>query len=704
QLEGALLSYRPWRLRLDDLSASLEAERGRLVLKSLSGVMNGGTLSGGGSIELEGFRARKGALELTLDGATLDWPKGFQGGLDGHLTLQGTESGPLLAGTLTLANASYRGDPQTLGSTDKSLSVSEEDNERGVLAGLALDVQLRTDSDVRVDNPFGRFAFGVDVRATGSAAAPRLAGQVEFQPQGYVYWSGRRFTIERALLDWKATSGLLPFVQARATTRVSNYDVIADFSGPLDSAEARLASDPPLSSSEITSLLVTGSTSAGAGDSRALGIVSANFLGNMGRHAGLDSVRIDAGDDQSLLNFDPTKVVGEANPAQRLTITKRLSDNLEATVSLNLSESGKTTTFVSWKPRPPFELRVAQRDDYTGSVEFRHDVVLGGGSVVPARRAAARPSHTKPEVVRTVEIDDRTLGEARPLTPKLKLRAGKTFSYEHWQEDRDRIEAAASRRNAEAYVVARREPRSPTPDGGEVALTYVIDRGPRTAIRTRGLELPTSLRRELRRAWARGDYDRSIETEAEWRVREHLAGEGYFIPRLRAEVESDAGGGTKTLVIEGERGPRLHDRRIVFEGAQQVPLERLYSLVKGKELLSQAWNEPERLERAVVGEFVREGFLAVKATVRTPVAAGDRAVLTVAIEEGPAFTRGAATVTGCAALPCPEVESALALPPGGRYRPEDNDAARTRIVELYRHGGWNAAQVRLAGRVRAATS
>ena len=133
-------------------------------------------------------------------------------------------------------------------------------------------------------------------------------------------------------------------------------------------------------------------------DSRALGIVSANLLGNMGRRAGLDTVRIDQGDDQSLLSFDPSRVVGEANPAQRLTITKRLSDNLEATVSLNLSESGKTTTFVGWKPRPPFEVRVAQRDDYTGSLEFRHDVALGGGSVAPRGQGhAARlvPAHRR---------------------------------------------------------------------------------------------------------------------------------------------------------------------------------------------------------------------------------------------------------------------------------------------------------------------
>jgi hypothetical protein len=126
----------------------------------------------------------------------------------------------------------------------------------------------------------------------------------------------------------------------------------------------------------------------------------------MGRRAGLDTVRIDQGDDQSLLSFDPSRVVGEANPAQRLTITKRLSANLEATVSLNLSGAGKTTTFVGWKPRPPFEVRVAQRDDYTGSLEFRHDIAFGG-TVVPAAKAMPRGSSGAREIVTSVEVDDR---------------------------------------------------------------------------------------------------------------------------------------------------------------------------------------------------------------------------------------------------------------------------------------------------------
>ena len=145
-----------------------------------------------------------------------------------------------------------------------------------------------------------------------------------------------------------------------------------------------------------------------------------------------------------------------------------------------------------------------------------------------------------------------------------------------------------------------------------------MHRGPRTKLQVRGLELPDDFLRDLRLAWSRGDYSTSIESEALLRTRTHLAGQGHFTPTLEARVLTAKGGGAKTLVIEGDRGPRARGRRIVFAGAQGLPLDRLQALVKGKDLLAQAWNEPARLEAAVTAEYMGAGFLAVKAKAAPP--------------------------------------------------------------------------------------
>ena len=700
RFEGAVLRHRPYRLFLDDLSGTIRATNGALALESFTGTLNGGTLEAKGELQLGGLEPRGGSVALSVAGAALDWPPGFRGAFDSALELRGTPGGLVLGGTVSLLSGAYKGDPTTLaGGGEASLAPDEQPPSP---LPLGLDLRLHTEQEVHVGNPFGVFAFSFDVYVTGSASDPRLKGQLALARGGYVFWSGRRFTLERALLDWNPASGLDPFVQARATSRVSSYFVTADISGPLTRADTHLASDPPLSQNEITSLLVTGSTRGSTADARALGIVSANFLGNFGHHAGLDSVRIEGGEETSLLSFDPTTIASEANPTQRLTVTKRLSHNLEATVSLNLSESGKTTTFVGWKPIPALEVRVAQRDDYTGSLELRHDLAFGGGGT-KAPPGSERPSRreTVQETVRSVDIEDDAEGRAPALRVDLALRPGKRFRYEEWQADRDRLEEEAGRQGfAEAYVVARREPRSP-PEGesrAEVALRYAVRRGPRTALLVEGVDDET-LRRRILLAWSRGDFEAAIEDETEALVRERLARRGYFAPRITAKTVFSPDQAAKSLLVRVEPGPRESRRRVDFQGVNGISLARLQNLVKGRTREDEAFAERRRLGAAVRTLYRQEGYLAVAVRVRRPVLENDEAVLRVEIEEGPLFRRGRVEVAGCAEVPCAELKASLALAEEAPYREEEVEAARNRVLSLYRQRGFAGAQVAFAGRI-----
>ena len=164
---------------------------GQIAVESLSGTLNGGSLTGRGVLELGAGRPRRGEVEVEIAGANVDWPEGFRGSLDGTLALRGTDAGPVLAGDLTPGQRGLPGrsaDPRHA----EAATLGGEAEGPTALSGLGLDLRLRTEPDVRVDNPFGVFAFSVDVTARGTAAAPRLLGQVTLQPKGFVYWSGRQ--------------------------------------------------------------------------------------------------------------------------------------------------------------------------------------------------------------------------------------------------------------------------------------------------------------------------------------------------------------------------------------------------------------------------------------------------------------------------------------------------------------------------------
>jgi outer membrane protein assembly factor BamA len=305
--------------------------------------------------------------------------------------------------------------------------------------------------------------------------------------------------------------------------------------------------------------------------------------------------------------------------------------------------------------------------------------------------------------VRSVVVEDDGEGRAPPLRADLRLRVGARFRYESWQEDRDRLEAEAARQGfAEAFVVARREPRRPpeSGDSAEVALRYLVRRGPRTTLLIQGYEAEEELRRRILEAWALGDFVSSIEEEAEALVQAHLAGRGHFTPRITATATFSEDERAKSLVLDIDPGPRGSRRRVDFQGAEGMPLARLQALVKGRALLDRAFAERRQLARAVRSLYRQEGYLAVGVRVPRPVLEAGEALLRVEIEEGPRFRRGELQMAGCAGIPCAEVEAALGLEPGAPHREADIDAARDRVLALYRARGWSGARTIFDGQVR----
>ena len=106
----------------------------------------------------------------------------------------------------------------------------------------------------------------------------------------------------------------------------------------------------------------------------ALTLLSADLLGVTGRAIGLDAFRLERGDytDPDFRDYqeDPSLLGGnsQTDPTTRLTIGKRLSDQVEVTISQNLRESGKTTFVISFLPRHNVELRALSRDNATVSL------------------------------------------------------------------------------------------------------------------------------------------------------------------------------------------------------------------------------------------------------------------------------------------------------------------------------------------------
>jgi outer membrane protein assembly factor BamA len=707
ELHDGMVRHRPTRMALDGLTGTLRWGPEGFEVEGLRGSLNGGALEAAGSLRRRdsgsGF---EGSIRIQARNAFLEWPPGLRAGLRANLALEPADEGLRLAGTLRVQEGTYRTREyfslQVLDVVDRFSGPTSS----SPFDPLRLDLSLKSSQDVQLDAVDGHLAVGIDLKLTGSVGKPELGGRLTAAAGGQLFMSGRSYDLESAVLDFSRGAGFEPYVQARASTRVSDYTILADVAGPATRVQTRFASTPPLGQQDIVTLLTSGRTvgSGGSGSGTdALSMASGGMLGKTGRVLGLDSLKIDSHADFQGLDFDPTAVGSEADPASRLTFSKRLAANLSATFSRSLTKTGSYTWFVAWKPRPSLEVRVVQRDDQTGALEFRHDLTIGGGRpvVAPPRRRRRRRSG---EIVSTVRITGDT--EMAHLSD-LRLREGQPFDYERWLEDRDRLEGGLAKAGyREGRVFASRETATPGAEaatGRRVALVYDVRRGARTTLTLEGIPAPAALRERIGQAWQTGDFASSIEDEARSLARAHLYDRGFLRGRVEAQLRSSPENDTKTLSVRAEPGRAVTSRSIAFEGNVRVPREQLQALVRDEPRARAAWLRPEDLRVAVLGVYAREGLLAAKVEVHGPTFAGDEALLTVRIDEGPVVPIREIAITGAEHLAAPAILAAAGLREGEPFKPAAVEAAKAGIEAAYRSLGYNGVTVRSRGDLDAAS-
>jgi outer membrane protein assembly factor BamA len=704
QFKDGLLRYRPVRLAFDALEGRLRFGPEGVAVEGVTGMLNGGVLTVEGSLPpgAEGAPpappgSAAGGLHLRARGAMLEWPRGLRSSVGANLTLHRAGGDFELSGNVVVREGAYRTtDYFSLQLMQLVERLSAGETPPAWTGRLRLDVGFRSAQDLLLQAVDGTLQIAADLRLGGTAAVPVVSGKITAAPGGRVFMGGRTYDVDSAVLDFTRGAGLEPYVLVRAETRVSQYTVQAEVTGPATRFQTRFVSDPPLSDRDIVSLLTSGRTLAGqgsAGQADALSLASGGMLGKTGNMLGFDTVRIESSGQRDFLDFDPTAVSSQANPASRLTFSKRLAQNVAVTFSQSLATAGNLTWFVSWKPRPPFEIRVAQRDDRSGALEFRHDVSFGAAPP-PVRPRARRRTRGEETVKETRVLVD---GAPAPeLQSGLRLRAGSRFDYERWLDDRDHLaERLAQQGFFEARVLAHRDPPAPE-RGAPVTLEYEIRKGWPTEIVFSGLPAPASLRERIERAWYLSEYGSSIDDEAEALTRDYLFDEGYLTPRVRARTRVPRGTQTKRLRVTVETGRKTRFHAVAFEGNALVPTSRLEAVVKGRE--KAAWLQRDALRQSVLDVYKGEGLLGAAVTVAPPRIEDDTATLPVVIDEGPQLTLGEVTAEGASGLAPETVLERAGLVPGRIYKPAEITAARDKVIEAYRAEGWNQVSVRIEGK------
>ena len=378
-VQNGEINYIDFPNGLSDINGSLVFSEDRLQLQELT------ARTGGGLLHCTGFLSYVPSLGLGFNlsasgkGIRLRYPQGLSSTADATLSLAGNMKNALLSGEITVTRLGMNPRFDFADYLVKSKRGAPAQRIDSPLNALRLDVHVTSAQELQVQTTLARLSGNLDLRLRGTAFRPVLLGRVNLL-EGQVEFNGTKYRVERGDITFGNPVRIAPIIDMELSARVRDYDITLGFQGPIEKLNATYRSDPPLSSSDIISLLALGRTAEEVGNPAMMGTsqyqptvtesASAAVIGQALNATVSNRVQQLFG--VSRVKIDPN--VGQALSAglARVTVEQQVSNNLTLTYISNLNQSAQE--IIQFEYNVNKGVRIVGVRDQTGVVSF--DVIF----------------------------------------------------------------------------------------------------------------------------------------------------------------------------------------------------------------------------------------------------------------------------------------------------------------------------------------
>ncbi|MCB2200914.1 translocation/assembly module TamB domain-containing protein [bacterium] len=345
-------------------TVKLNFNRKRVHLDTLAFALDQGNFLARGDFGHEDGKIHDVRMKATGNNLQVRKPGWFIFTLDnGELNLASNGDRFELDGDLYLGETIYQRRLQTselLGVVQGNDRVQSE--LPNLLQRLDLNVRVRESNNVWMDNNLARLRANLDVAFLGTLEQISMNGRVVVE-EGYVLFLDRKFKVENGVLDFIDPNRINPIVELTARSVLKAYQTVdgkaytitLNIQGPVDQAQVSLTSDPPLSESDIISILTVGATREQIAGRGGAGTTMADILRQ--RAEDLSSQRISGyvsrkvgsafGLEQMSVEGNLFNVSNSWGP--QLLASKKLTDRMEVTYTTRVGHMNEQGIKLDYK-------------------------------------------------------------------------------------------------------------------------------------------------------------------------------------------------------------------------------------------------------------------------------------------------------------------------------------------------------------------
>ena len=319
---------------VDNLNAQINLSGNRMDIANFSGTVGGGKVSARGFATIG--HGSTFNLALTADSMRLLYPEGLRSVLTAQLNFRGNANASFLTGRVQVDNLEFtqQFDLASFSGAFSETSVGGPPSpfEKSIKLNIAVD----SSQQINLASNKLRVGGSANLDVMGTAAEPVVLGRIALT-SGEVFFLGKRFEVQSGTIEFANPARTEPVVRMFVTTRIEQYNITLNLTGPVDRLQTNYTSDPALPPADIIHLLAFGNTTeeAAAQPSQGAGMgaesVLAQGVGSQvaGKLENLTGV--------SQLTIDPLATSSSGQPGQQIAIQQRVTGSLLFTFSTNVT-------------------------------------------------------------------------------------------------------------------------------------------------------------------------------------------------------------------------------------------------------------------------------------------------------------------------------------------------------------------------------
>lgn len=247
----------------EKIDSNTEFSKSRVNINRIDGFLGGGVLQGQGSILINGYRNLPTDIGFKLTGTTLTIPAGVQSSGSANLRLTGDWFPFLLSGDYNVDRGLFSREFTDASGTNliQQSSYLPKMILKSAFEPLNLNLNIKVDRNFSVKNSMVDGSAKGELNIKGTPTLPALLGSIELEKNTKLLLRDKVFEATAGSAKFNGSTEINPEIYVTARSRVQEYDISMILQGNAKNALPRLTSIPPLSETDIITLLALGVTS-----------------------------------------------------------------------------------------------------------------------------------------------------------------------------------------------------------------------------------------------------------------------------------------------------------------------------------------------------------------------------------------------------------------------------------------------------------